>query len=1386
LEKPKNAQKSPYCDDLRSRIAYEITLCSGIRSFSGRFLLATMGALSVAMLSTKAHAAESYWNGTIDSWNNPSNWSTPSVPGSGDVANVNAGEARITSSSPIVNQLNVGRTPGTNGTVTVDGPGATLSTNPTNASGHMWIGREGMGNLNVTNGGQTVAGGEIVIGRQTGGVGTVTVDGPGSLLESKTILSVGYESGGVGVLEVTGGGRAASTGTGSNHGVFIGNRADSNGKSSGKVTVTGSGSSLQSASILMVGNGGVGTLTVDDYGMVTAVGNFAVGNIFNAIAGTGTLELKGGGQASTTSGWISIGNNTGSIGNATVTGTNSLLQSGAGLYVADLGTGTLEVSNGGKATAATFLRVGSGTTGVGTLKVGPDGEVTSAGATTIGRLAGSKGDVTVTGPNAFLKSGAVLAVGDSGTGTLAISGGGVVDSYGLTAVSMDNGIRIGNGPNSSGLVTVDGQNSQLLSKNHLWVGFQGQGELRLTDQAKALIDREIVIGRQTGGVGTVTVDGAGSLLESKTIFSVGLQDGGNGSLHISNGGKASSTGTAANHGVFIGNQLGSTGEITVDGGTSLLESKSNLHIGHTGAGTLNLINAGNATATGDINIGYNGTGDGAVSIGTGSTLHSDKNIYVGGSSVGVGGKGLLSGTGTVVANGGTGTITVLGPILGSGGVISPGDTPGSIGTLTIDGNVVFKTGGAIDLDIGSSNTQSDLLKVNGTVEFEQNSKINVTGYTPGNANPFTSPTDQVTVITSSGGVTTNYDSLVTIAGQASTDFLTASAALDSTGNNVVIQTGLSWYSTDEARKAEGNFTIGSAGSFTLGAELTDTTYNRAAGWNGDSLTKKGDGTLNLTVANTFSGAATIEEGTLIASHQDALQNAKVDVWSGSTFQTTSTSSSTVGSLTSTGGTIELGGNLHSKGDINLTNTDYDVAIIYNGTPSTDKLITSGGNITISGGTLNVNDAAVDTTLLAVGSPQSFHMMQAAGTLSGQFGNMVWQRNSLFNLTQDNPDGQNLYVNLAYANTTPFSPYAGKREHNMGEVSDVLNWATLNDPTFVQPLAGMSNAQIRNWIDQARGSEIVADALTLALWKPWQPAYSRLELRRANVSSPSDAGLSSRAGETGTTRSWINLVGGKTDVSSDGNARSYDIERRGVVLGVDHAINENAFLGVQFAYLDHQLDASWGNRINSQDFSVGLYASISPLELLRADAYLGYGWQDYDYRRTDMMGRHRARYDGNALHASIQVSTPINMRPGFTFGPVVGLDYQRATMEPFTEKGISGNQRIDRANHDILTGRIGLAAQAQMYKVRWNARLDYGHYLNGKNRPEITSSFLDSPGSPEMNLYGINTGRDYVEAGVGFEIFLDPKEKVSFFGDYNYQHASRERAHSGRLGLSIKW
>ncbi len=244
------------------------------------------------------------------------------------------------------------------GAVTVDGGGYLVI-------GELFVGHRGEGTLTVTNGGHLEAG-PTVIGRFPSSSGTVTIDGPGSeaLFDDDT-FTIGEQ--GEGTLEILNGGKVTAT-----EQVWIGAVNPWPILGHGTITVDGPGSLLQQTNnflILNVGFAGPGTLEIRNGGQVTSrvgrIGNNArpqssgivtidgLGSswantsqlIIEGNAGGATLNVTGGGTVSNTQGLI--GNTSGTSGEATVDGMGSLWSNSVNLTVGSFGNGLLSVTNGG-------------------------------------------------------------------------------------------------------------------------------------------------------------------------------------------------------------------------------------------------------------------------------------------------------------------------------------------------------------------------------------------------------------------------------------------------------------------------------------------------------------------------------------------------------------------------------------------------------------------------------------------------------------------------------------------------------------------------------------------------------------------------------------------------------------------------------------------------------------------------------------------------------------------------------------------------------------------------------------------------------------------------------------------------------------------------------
>ena len=188
------------------------------------------------------------------------------------------------------------------------------------------------------------------------------------------------------------------------------------------------------------GSGGSGSVVVQD-GVVLYTPGVELG-LNTGSTGSGTMS--GSGTQWTTSTWFAVGGTGGGTGNLTVNGGSlSTVQ----FFVGTTGTGTVTINGGTLSTAGT-LRTQASPVGVGAPSPTADGSDTR-------RI----GTVTVTGTGSLWNSttvfngittGGQLHVGEFGSGTLNILGGGTVNEYGA---------RHGQFRRSTGVVLVDGPGS---------------------------------------------------------------------------------------------------------------------------------------------------------------------------------------------------------------------------------------------------------------------------------------------------------------------------------------------------------------------------------------------------------------------------------------------------------------------------------------------------------------------------------------------------------------------------------------------------------------------------------------------------------------------------------------------------------------------------------------------------------------------------------------------------------------------------------------------------------------------------------------------------------------------------------------------------------------
>lgn len=578
---------------------------------------------------------------------------------------------------------------------------------------------------------------------------------------------------------------------------------------------------------LFIGDAGTGTFTVSNGTVLSSLVDLGV-----TTGDRGTMTIAGGQFTSITN--VNVGNAAGSVGTLWVTGgqlnvSNFNSQGTYALTVGASGAGRMIQSNG-------IVNLGNFNVG---LNAGGAGTLTVAGGTlnmvgggpyadqfTIGNSAGSTGTVWVTGPSAYINASPVntLVGWDGGNGSLIISNGQMVCSA----------IYVSDQAGSTGTVTVAGGT---LSSAYLLLGLQANGTLTLSGGTAAI--SELTLGRAAfvgiaGATGIVSVTG-GTL--SSSLISIG--DNGGGIMGVSNGNVSTyqmfvagfestncygslalsgGTFTVGAGGMTVGMNAGSTGIVTVTGGT-FIDNTGTTTIGQTGSF---------GQGIGEFVVSNGFAALGTVSVWPGSTF-------------------TMSGGGVVISNFNGNVGSTFGMNGGSleiqGNFVDNGTAQFNNGFVTVDATGLLRFGSTI-ATVGSAITNNGILSaLAANVSF--NSALENYG------NFTVNPSQFVNVPANMG----NYGQLtVSAAGLLSIGSFTGSEQIGNIFLNGggILSVGSFWYN-------------GGAVEFSQGGELAG-----AGMYNANLL--EGSGVINVPVENGYGGTIRADNGLLVIQNPNVLND----------------------------------------------------------------------------------------------------------------------------------------------------------------------------------------------------------------------------------------------------------------------------------------------------------------------------------------------------------------------------------------------------------------------------------------------------------------------------------------------------------------------------------
>ncbi|EDS5974981.1 autotransporter outer membrane beta-barrel domain-containing protein [Salmonella enterica subsp. enterica] len=710
-------------------------------------------------------------------------------------------------------------------------------------------------------------------------------------------------------------------------------------KSGSKITATSTGISIASGNNQVTTESGSAIVAKDNGILINSGAN----NVTNG----GSITAIGSSNS------YGIQYNSGTSGTITNTGTITTTGKGAGDASVYAHGGAVTINNSGTMDSSVFgvyvttghtlnnLAGGSITANTAVQLNGNNNTLANAGA-----ILGDTNGVTINGSGNTLTSQGKIT---GGTNAILISSG-----------SKNNTLTLNTGTEISGSITDD--NNSASANNNL------------------ILDGEGTLGSSISGLNSVTSSGDWTLSGA----TMNLSGTTNSALWVKSG-------------TLILNGAMTAKGATVDSGTTLQIGNSGTLGAFNGDivdnGTLTF-NRSDAAAYGSV---ISGSGN-VVKQGGGELTLSNNNSYSGGTTI-------AEGTLTATAGGALGSGNIDNRAYLKLDAASASD-PFIVADLTTHSGATVEIGAGSTLQANTLTQQdgstltADLTATSGPAIRAKN--VNLDGTlnvaSPASQEPIRSTDDLISLalIESDNAISGDFDD-ITINGNAMNPdaFITVVGQKNVNDTHYDLVETLTWYADryNAAIDAHGTFNLADADdSFTVNTVLENVDAN--SGWNGQSLTKTGAGTLILNAENTYTGGTTISDGTLVANNVEALgtgnvtDNATLELNTGGDFDNAISGSGQVvksgdetltlsGSNTYTGGTIISGGTLVATnvealgtGDVTdnatlelNTGGTFDNVISGSGqvVKSGDEMLTlSGANsytggTTISGGTLVVSN-----------------------------------------------------------------------------------------------------------------------------------------------------------------------------------------------------------------------------------------------------------------------------------------------------------------------------------------------------------------------------------------------------------------------------------------------
>lgn len=396
-----------------------------------------------------------------------------------------------------------------------------------------------------------------------------------------------------------------------------------------------------------------------------------------------------------------------------------------------------------------------------------------------------------------------------------------------------------------------------------------------------------------------------------------------------------------------------------------------------------------------------------------------------------------------------------------------------------------------------------------------------------------------------------------------------------------------------------------------------------------------------------------------------------------------------------------------------------------------------------------------------------------------------------------------------------------RTHNERAVATAIDTSLFAAPQIAFSLGNYQNTpeDLRYMYDRI-GASIRANSAMMNLWNPSELIFNRVGWGNGQMETGNrgrvnwdrmmgrthrmlgrgQASFSRRSGSL-----WGDVFNTTFNTESDGNSHEYDFSRTGFMVGGEWNLTSHSAIGAIAAYADTRLKQT-GDRVDSDDYLLGLYFVCAPFDEFEFKSYIGLGFQEYDMNRyivnpniyhetgKGINDRYVSNTKGNSMNISVELARPLMLHPTFILRPTLGIDAQHIWQNGFRENTLTqlpesyGSNiyalKYSRMHYYRTLFRVGFSSETTGPRGGIRMRAFYVKNIGSDDYPSSSANF--STGGSGFTVRGTDLGGDYLNLGVGANYWLDGGRTCSLFFDYDaniYGGSSKKTyAHAFNIGL----